>query len=257
MMSFRKRFLAGEHLIGCFLKIAHTMPAEILGVLEYDFVVVDQEHAPLDRESVDRIALACRANGLACLVRLANAEPSAILSVLDCGADGVMVPHVDSARKTAEIVGAARYRAGHRGYSATTRAGNFGLNSITTHVAQEDERSLVIAMIEDPNAVEDIDAIVKTVGLDGVFIGRGDLTIAYGQTKPGSGPVREATRAICKAARESGVGLCAMTGGSKDLQSLVDLGVTSVIVGSDQTFLRNAARDQLADIKAALPSGKG
>ena len=256
VMSFRKRFLAGESLTGSFLKIAHTMPAEILGVLGYDFVVIDEEHAPINRESIDRIVLACKAHGLGCLVRIPDADPSAILSVLDCGADGVLVPHVNSVQKATEIVGAARYRAGNRGYSPTTRAGNFGLNSIETHVAQEDERALVIAMIEDPKAVEDIDAIVATDGLDGVFIGRGDLTVAYGETNPGSEPVKAATKAICKSARENGVGLCAMTDGAKDLLSLVGLGVTSVIVGSDQTFLRNAARDQLADIKAVFPNRK-
>jgi 2-keto-3-deoxy-L-rhamnonate aldolase RhmA len=255
-MSLRKRFLAGEHLTGSFLKIAHTMPSEILGAVGYDFVVIDEEHAPLNRESVDRIILACKAYGMGCLVRIPDAEPSSILSVLDCGADGILVPHVDSAEKAAQIVSAARYRGGSRGYSPTTRAGTFGLNSIATHVAQEDERALVIAMIEDPEAVANIDAIMATQGLDGAFIGRGDLTVAYGQSKPGSEPIKAATKAICASANNNGVGLCAMTDGAQDLLSLVYMGVTCVIVGSDQTFLRNAARDQLTDIRATFPSKK-
>ena len=113
--SFRNAFLAGDPLIGCFLKIANTQPAEILGSAGYDFVVVDEEHAPFSRESTDRIILACKAYGIASLVRVQSPSPEAILSVLDCGADGVLVPHVDSAEKARAVVAAAREELGvHR-----------------------------------------------------------------------------------------------------------------------------------------------
>ncbi|MEM9576322.1 MAG: aldolase/citrate lyase family protein [Pseudomonadota bacterium] len=254
--GFRQRFLDGVNLTGSFLKIAHTMPAEILGTIGYDFVVIDEEHAPIGRESTDRIVLACKAAGIGCLVRVRSAAPEEVLSVLDCGADGVLVPHVDTPEKAKSIVSAARYRGGARGYSPTTRAGRFGDVTIAGHVEAEDNRALVIAMIEDPSAVENIDAIVATEGLDAVFIGRGDLTVAYGETKPGSQPVIRATRAICAAAQEKGVAICAMTGTATDAASLSQLGATAFILASDQTFIRDAARARLSDIKDALPERK-
>ncbi|WP_164860905.1 HpcH/HpaI aldolase family protein [Parasedimentitalea marina] len=215
----------------------------------YDFVVIDQEHAAFNRESTDHIILACRASGLGCLVRVQNGDPACILSVLDCGADGVLVPHVTTAKKAQEIVSAARYNSGSRGYSPTTRAGNFGSKSIAQHLQDEDARALVIAMIEDPEAVEDISEIVATPGLDGVFIGRGDLTVAYSEVKPGSAPVKAATMRIVEAATAANVAICAMSGSVADADTLADMGVTAFIVASDQTLLRDAAKAQLQDFQ--------
>lgn len=250
--SFRQRFLAGDTMIGSFLKIAHTMPAEIMGTLNYDFVVIDEEHGALNRESIDLMLLACRAYGIGGLVRVPSAEPAAIQAVLDCGGDGVLVPHVDSAEKARRIVAAARYRTGSRGYSSTTRAGDFGGRTIAAHLDEQDARATVLAMIEDPSALEVLDEILGVEGLDGVFIGRGDLTVAYGQDKAGSAPVTAATEAICAAARSAGKGICVMASGPEDAAAMAGLGATGFIVSSDQTLLRKAAAASLAETRKAL-----
>ena len=104
--DFRTKFLAGETLYGTFLKVPATMPAEILGSIGYDFVVVDEEHSPFNRETTDRIVLACKAAGIASVVRVQSADPANILSVLDCGADGILVPHVTDAETARAIVSA-------------------------------------------------------------------------------------------------------------------------------------------------------
>lgn len=114
--GFRKRFLDRQELYGSFLKIPATMPAEILGAVGYDFVVVDEEHSPFNRETTDAIVLACRAWGIVSVVRVQSPQPAALMSVLDCGADGVLVPHVDSAEKARAVVAACRYRPGSRGF---------------------------------------------------------------------------------------------------------------------------------------------
>ncbi|WP_316860573.1 aldolase/citrate lyase family protein [uncultured Cohaesibacter sp.] len=249
---FRERFLRGDKMIGVFLKIAQTMPAEILGLLGYDFVVVDEEHGVFNRESTNSIILACRAHGIGCLVRVPNAETANIQTVLDCGADGVLVPHVDSVEKATALVSSARYRSGTRGYSSTTRAGDFGGRTIAAHLDEQDNRATVIAMIEDPHALDVVDGILAVEGLDGAFIGRGDLTVAYGQTKPGSEPVRQATRKIIEAAVSSGKTICVMTGKSDDAAELAGMGATSFIVSSDQTLLRKAASSTLTEMRQTL-----
>ncbi|SLN40697.1 5-keto-4-deoxy-D-glucarate aldolase [Pseudooceanicola marinus] len=250
--GFRQRFQEGQILIGSFLKIAQTMPAEILGTLGYDFVVVDEEHGALNRESTDHILLACRAHGIGGLVRVPSADPAGIQSVLDCGGDGVLVPHVDSAEKARAIVAAARYRGGMRGYSSTTRAGDFGGRSIAQHLDEQDTRATVIAMIEDPHALDALDEILAVEGLDGVFIGRGDLTVAYGEVKGGSAPVKAATEAITAAARAAGKPICVMASGPEDAAALAAQGATAFIVSSDQTFLRKAAAATLTETRTAL-----
>ncbi|MCA0960554.1 HpcH/HpaI aldolase family protein [Salipiger bermudensis] len=250
--NFRRRFQAGERLVGSFLKIAQTMPAEIMGTLGYDFVVIDEEHGALNRESIDHMLLACRAYGVGGLVRVPSSEPAAIQAVLDCGGDGVLVPHVDSAEKARRIVSAARYRSGSRGYSSTTRAGEFGGRTIAAHLDEQDDRATVLAMIEDPAALDVLDEILAVEGLDGVFIGRGDLTVAYGQDKAGSAPVTAATEKICAAAQKAGKGICVMASGPEDAAAMAGLGATGFIVSSDQTLLRKAAAASLAETRKAL-----
>lgn len=252
--EFRQRFLAGTRLCGSFLKIAHTMPAEILGALGYDFVVIDEEHAPINRESTDRMILACRATEMAALVRVQSADPAAILSVLDCGAAGILVPHVDSPAKARAVVAAARYRGGSRGYSATTRAGAFGGASLAGHLDAQDSAVTVIAMIEDPAALDVIDEIIATPGLDGVFVGRGDLTVAFGQTRAGSPPVLEATDTIIAAAQRAGKPVCMMVGSAEDAAAFAAAGASAFILASDQTFLRAAALKSLSGLKQVLAS---
>ena len=250
--TFRQRFAGGEFLYGTFLKTPTTHATEILGIAGYNFVVVDQEHAPFGRESTDAVMLACRASGVAGIVRVPDSSASSILSVLDCGAAGVLVPHVDSPAKARDVVAACRYGGGHRGFSNTTRAGGFGEASIADHVANQDRDVCVIAMIEDPRALETIDEIVATEGLDGFFIGRGDLTVAYGAASPSADAVRDATDRIIAAARKAGKPVCALTGSREDARDLASKGVTGFMMASDQGFLRQAAKAALAEISSSV-----
>ncbi|WP_182912682.1 HpcH/HpaI aldolase family protein [Paracoccus onubensis] len=248
--GFRARFLAGETLYGTFLKIPATMPAEILGGIGYDFVVVDEEHSPFNRETTDRIVLACKAAGIAAIVRVQSKDPAQILSVLDCGADGVLVPHVTDAATARDIVAAGRYRGGKRGFAPTTRAGGFGRAGQAEHMAAEDRRVTIIAMIEDPEAIDNIDDIVAVDGLDGVFVGRGDLAAAYAGSDDAAAMVRAATEAVHAAAGKAGRTVAILPGTPEDAAAQARAGSTAFILSSDQGFLRNAAmqaQDMMSD----------
>ena len=110
--SFRARLLARQTLVGTFLKTPTGHGVEIIGDAGFDFVVIDQEHAPFDRSSTDvALAIAC-ARGLPALVRVAG--PETILSVLDGGATGILMPHVASVEQARAVVAACRYRGGAR-----------------------------------------------------------------------------------------------------------------------------------------------
>src|SRR5262245_25929488 len=124
--SFRRRFSARQAVVGSFIKTPTTHATEIFGALGYDFVVIDEEHAPIDRAMTDVMLLAARASNLAGIVRVSSDDPAKILSCLDCGATGVLVPHVATVEKARAIATAARYRGGRRGYSGSSRAGVYG-----------------------------------------------------------------------------------------------------------------------------------
>src|SRR4051812_6738437 len=122
--EFRRRFLAREVLLGTFVKTPGPHTTEALGTAGLDFVVIDEEHGPFDRGSVDLALLGARAGGIAGLVRVS--DTGHLLAALDDGATGVLVPHVDSPQRAAEVVALCRYRGGSRGFSNTTRAGGYG-----------------------------------------------------------------------------------------------------------------------------------
>jgi len=106
--SFRRRFCARQPVVGTFIKTPTTHATEIFGALGYDFVVIDEEHAPIDRAMTDVMLLAARASNLAGIVRVSSDDPAKILSCLDCGATGVLVPHVATVEKARAVAAAAR-----------------------------------------------------------------------------------------------------------------------------------------------------
>lgn len=246
---FRSRLQAGEQLVGTFVKTPTIHALEILGQVGFDFAVIDAEHAPLDRSQIDLMLFAARACGVAGLVRVPSSDPSEILSVLDCGATGVLVPHVASARKAREVVQASRYRGGRRGYSGSTRSSLYGAGAVWATVDREDAQTTVIAMIEDPEAVEDIESIAQVPGLDAFFIGRGDLTVAYGAPKSDAPVIVDAVRRISAAARANGKAVAVMVNGAEEAAGFKEHGASAFIVSSDQGFMRKAAAAALAGMR--------
>jgi 2-keto-3-deoxy-L-rhamnonate aldolase RhmA len=259
--DFRKRLLERQLLIGTFCKTPTSHSAEILGSLGYDFVMLDEEHAPWTRQTLEVGFLAARAFGTAGLVRIARPDANSILSALDDGAIGVMVPHVASAQKARNIASWARYKGGTRG-SGVGRGGDYGGRPIEAHYESSDATTTVIAMIEDWEAIEQIDAITAVAGIDGFFLGRGDLGLSLSNAagKPGAGPVPtvdEAVRIVAKAVLKSGKALCAVTPNmaSDDAKKMLDLGVTALMVASDQGFIRSGALTQLEHFKKLVQGG--
>lgn len=248
--SFRQRLLAGDKLVGTFLKTPTSHATEIVAGLGFDFAVIDQEHAPFDRTTTDIALMAARGCNIPALVRVSG--PEAVLSVLDCGASGILMPHVASAEYAREVAALCRYRKGSRGYATSTRAGGYTAVPMWQHIRAADETVTVIAQIEDPDALDQIDAIAAVEGIDSLFIGRGDLTAAFGNETPNPPEVRTAVEKICAAARRANKPVSVYVGGRPEAEWLRDQGATAFIHNSDQGFLRQAAMKGLADMRDVL-----
>lgn len=251
-LSLRQRMMAGEKLVGTFLKVPTSHATEILGDLGFDFVVIDQEHGPFDRTSTDIALLAASARGMPALVRVPG--PEAILSVLDCGAKGVLVPHVASAAYAREIAAACRYRGGSRGFATSTRAGRYTAVPMWRHIADCDAETVVVAQIEDPIALDEIDAIAATEGIDSLFIGRGDLTAAFGDESKDPPEVRRAVEWIAQAAVKARKPISVYVGNADEAAWLRTLGASVFVLSSDQGFLRQAAAAGLRDVREKVAS---
>jgi 2-keto-3-deoxy-L-rhamnonate aldolase RhmA len=248
--TFRQRLKAGDDLVGTFLKTPTSHGTEIVGDLGFDFVVIDQEHAPFDRASTDVALLAARALGVPALVRVSGTET--ILSVLDCGATGVLVPHVAAAAYAKEIATLCRYRDGRRGFATSTRAGRYTAVPMWRHIDDSDANTTLIAQIEDPEALDEIENIAAVDGIDALFIGRGDLTAAFGDESKDPPCVGEAVERICAAAKKVGKPICVYVGGDAEAAWLKSLGASMFVVSSDQGFLREGAARALAGVRKAV-----
>jgi staphyloferrin B biosynthesis citrate synthase len=239
--DFRRRLLARQHLLGTFVKIPTSHATEILGLLGFDFLVFDQEHAPLGQNALDVMTLAARASNVAPIVRVGDPGEANILSALDCGAMGILVPHVSTARKAREIAAACRYRGGTRGFANTTRAGEYGGLSFGEHMDRSDAEVACIAMIEDLSALDEIDAILAVEGIDAIFIGRGDLTAALGAPSMTSPETLEVVTPIMAAARRASMPVIMLSPDREDGEAMSRLGATAFMISSDHGFLRSAA----------------
>ena len=252
MGEFRAKLVRGERLIGTFIKSPTTHAIEILGDLGFDFVVIDIEHGTFDRIALDMAVLAARASGLAALVRIDAAEPARILQALDAGAAGILAPHVSSVETAKVVANACRYERGSRGFSASTRAGRFGAVSRWDHVRGADKGVVVIAQIEDPSALDHLEAIVGVEGIDALFIGRGDLTVALG-LESSEGPEMTAIVAqIAGAAKRGGKAICGFAAGIDEAVKLSEVGATLLVISSDQGFLRRDAARTLKDARERI-----
>jgi staphyloferrin B biosynthesis citrate synthase len=242
VVSFKQRLGAREALLGTFLKTPHPHIVEVLASSGLDCLCIDAEHAPFDRRDLDACIMAARAGNFPALVRTPSSAPKQILNALDCGADGVIIPHVRSADEARAVASACHYGAGGRGYAGSSRAAGYGTIGIPDHLANSAARTVVIAQIEDVEALDEIDAIAAVDGIDALFIGRIDLTIALGCTSPDDPKVINACDRIiaaCVAANRT-VGM--FTSKPGDAPMWQAKGVRLFLLGSDHGFLREGAK---------------
>jgi staphyloferrin B biosynthesis citrate synthase len=237
----------GDALFGIFVKIPDISVIEVLAESKLDFAVLDQEHAPLDRRSLDTLLFAARALGLPALVRVPNAEASTILAALDGGAAGILLPHIADADNARRAADACRYATG-RGYSGAVRSTR-GRGDMARAVAAADEAVTVVAQIEDAQAVGRSSAIAACPGIDALFIGRGDLAVSIGASASDAPEVWDAARTIAEAAAASRKALWAFAAGWQEADQLIALGARAIIFGSDQSHLKAGVSALVAEAK--------
>lgn len=241
--GFRARLTAKAPLLGTFVKTPHPVMIEILGAVGLDFLVLDGEHAPFDRASVDACLLAARAAGVAVLVRVPDDRPSTILAALDSGAAGVVVPHVTTAEQARALADAVRYVPGGRGIAGTTRAGRYGMKPLAEHRRDAGAEVVLVCQIEDREAVENHAAIAAVEGVDALFVGRADLSLSCGREDFSSTEI-DAMAARVLGAAGAATGLYCAPG--EDFARWASCGASFVVAGADHGFLIGGAKDLVA-----------
>ena len=240
---FKKRLLALENLTGTFLRTPAPEMVELLAIAGLDFICLDAEHAPFDRARMDACLAVGRALDLPCLVRVASGSAESILQVMDAGAVGVVVPHVLNVDMAKQIAAAAHFGLGGRGFNGATRWARYAGLSMAEIIEKSGRETVVMAQIEEPEAVDVAADIVAIDGIDALFIGPADLSIGYGHSDMESADLTRAFEVVGNATRGAGKALATYVSDLDGARKWQRFGVNVHVVNSEQGWLLDAARN--------------
>ncbi|MEV6634770.1 aldolase/citrate lyase family protein [Actinoplanes sp. NPDC051470] len=249
-LGFASRLASADRcLIGTWVKIPALEPIEILADAGFDYIVIDQEHAPLTFEFAYQATVVAQSAGLSVVVRVPDRSGSHLQRLLDAGVDGILVPRVTSVDEaSAAVRGMLFSPRGDRGLGTTSRAGRWGGTPRDEYLRFGDEQVLRGVQLEDRGAIEDAEAILDIDGLNGVFLGMGDLTLSTG-LPPSDPSIRdlEATLLAAAKARDIPVGTAVQT--AEQGRAAAGRGYRYVMVSNDTSLLRSAATSIVAGFR--------
>jgi 2-dehydro-3-deoxyglucarate aldolase len=177
--SLKQKLQSNKLTVGSWVTIGHPSVVEILSNAGFDWLTIDMEHTSIDYSMAQVLISTVQSSKMAALVRVAKNEEVIIKKVLDAGADGIIVPSINSAKDARQAVAFTQYPPlGKRGVGLY-RAQKYG-NGFEQYKEWLSKSVVVIAQIEHFEAINNIEEIVKTEGIDGVIIGPYDLSGSYG-----------------------------------------------------------------------------
>ncbi|MCV7223441.1 HpcH/HpaI aldolase family protein [Mycolicibacterium elephantis] len=238
--------LSGDRLVLCLALLNARTPdvPAIAAACGYDAVYVDLEHTSCSLETAQMLCVAALGAGIPALVRVPSHDPSVIARVLDGGAVGVIVPHVNSSQEAQAIVDAARFPpVGHRSISGPNAVSGYAPRPATELTADLERRTVVAVMIETPDAVAACDQIAAVDGVDMILLGPSDLTAEMGiHGQYENEHFHRAVDSVAAACRAHGVALGVAGIKSLDLlKRFAGLGLRFISAGTDVGMMTEAA----------------
>jgi 4-hydroxy-2-oxoheptanedioate aldolase len=235
--------------IGIFIELASPESVEMAGWAGWDHCVIDCEHAPIDNAGLPNMLRAAR---IPAYVRVPNSNPESIQGALDNGANGVIVPRLRSPEEALRVVEAARFFPhGKRGVNHMVRAAKYSLEPVAEYLANAAAATRVIVQIETAEALDCVERIAATPGLDELFIGPYDLSQALGI--PGQvldEKLLEAGRRILAAAHANGLALSVFVNNDEAARVWLGMGADTLHYSADIYLLAQAMRQTRDRLRA-------
>jgi 4-hydroxy-2-oxoheptanedioate aldolase len=240
----------GEQLLGVWLQLFNPVVGEMMGLCGYDIVLIDMEHGLGSVPDASNMMRAARGTGAASFVRVPANDASIIKTLMDQGADGIMVPMVETSEAALAVVKACRYPPkGIRGLAiGVARGSNYGMND--RYVETVDQNMVVICQIETVLGVRNARAIAETDGVDMLFIGRNDLAADSGHILDLDHPeVNALVDEVLAIAKATGKKIGTVPSAGRSWQQLLAEGFDLVIPSSDIAILRAFGQDEVATFR--------
>lgn len=252
--DLRRRVLAGEPTIGAFANLGSLAGAELLARAGFDWLIVDLEHGMGGEAELHAQLLAIQGTPTAGLVRVASAERLRVGRALDMGADGLMIPRLESPADVVETLTWMRYPpAGIRGVALPNRGGGYGEIGHADLAATVNDRLLGVFQVETVPAVEAAGAFAAIDGVDVLFVGPADLSHSMGIP----GRIQEpsfvaALDRVVAACREHGKSAGILVRDAAAVPATLAQGFTFIGIGSDGSYITAGARAGVTQARAAL-----
>lgn len=256
MVSLRERCIQDGAVFSLVLKWRDPGVVELAGMCGFASVVIDQEHATLDEVTAEGLIRAAQGCGVLPIMRVQDNRASLIGKALDMGAAGVVVPHVSTGDDALRAVNAAKFHpVGGRGLDPTVRAGGYSTKPPLAYYAEANRETALLVQIEGIEGVRNLDAIVRTPGLDGIFIGPYDLSQSMGIPGQVQHPeLRAHMHRIVDACHENGLFVGTFAATLDEVSYWLNAGIRYFWCATDVgLFAREARRvaESLADVVTA------
>ena len=248
----------GDAVVNGWLSIPSAFSAEVMSHQGFDSLTVDMQHGVVDYQVAVTMLQGISTTGVTPLARVPWSDPARIMKILDAGAYGVICPMINTREQAEALVAACKYYPqGYRSWGPV-RASIYAGTDYTP--ARANAELIVMPMIETVEALKNLDAILSVPGIDAVYVGPSDLSLALGykprldQTDP---PVVEAQRRIVEACRRHGVVAGIHNATASYALRMIEEGYQFVTLASDSRFLAMKAAEELGAVrKSGVKTGK-
>jgi 4-hydroxy-2-oxoheptanedioate aldolase len=251
--TLRQAWAAGRRTVNGWLSIPSSFAAEVMAHQGWDSLTVDLQHGAVDYQAAVGMLQAISTTAVVPMVRVPWLEPGIIMKMLDAGCYGVICPMVDDRDQAETFVRACRYPPRGNRSMGPIRASLYAGEDYPRHA---NDTVLAIAMIETARALDDLDAILATDGLDGIYVGPSDLANSLGcppVLDPVEPKVVAAVEHVLRAAKRAGLRAGIHTGVPGYARRMHELGFDFVSLASDARLLALKSQEALAAIRGAGP----
>ena len=248
--KLKEIFKSGKFAINGWLQIPNSFTAELMANQNWDSLTLDMQHGVIDYANAVGMLQAISTSKVIPMARVNWNEPGQIMKILDAGAYGIICPMVSNKIEAENFVKACMYPPdGYRSYGPIRGLVYGGPD----YADEANNEILKFAMIETKESLENLDEIMKTPGLDGIYIGPADLSLAIGQKpsfdKPEGDPVYDLIMRILDHAKKNKLIAGIQNGQPEYAEKMIKKGFQLVTIGSDQRYMTAASKSALSKLK--------
>jgi 4-hydroxy-2-oxoheptanedioate aldolase len=254
--TLKQIWAKGGAVVNGWLSIPSSFSAEVMSHQGFDSLVVDMQHGVVDYQTAVTMLQGISTTGIIPLARIPWNDPAFVMKILDAGAYGVICPMINTRQQAEALVRACKYPPkGYRSFGPVRASIYAGADYAT----QANDTLLVMPMIETAEALENLDDILSVPGVDAIYVGPADLSLALGCTPKldqTEAPVVEAQKKIVAACKRHRIVAGIHNATAAYASKMIAEGYQFVTLASDARFLAAKAADEVKAVKQSTTGGK-